>query len=128
MVKEALTALQQALPPGALWTNTELFECYNYTTERVCVAPVPGGRKPAPWARIAAQLANEAPFMAKATAWEWFSCLSPYTSSDTAALYKQYIAGTGGAQPQATAAIEQAAEEQAAEDPQSHVRAHLGKS
>ena len=42
MVKEALTALQQALPPGALWTNTELFECYSYTTERVCVAPVQG--------------------------------------------------------------------------------------
>ena len=43
-----------------------------------------------------AQLANESPFTEKMISWEWLSCLSPYTSDDTAQLYadyKEYLSG-----------------------------------
>ena len=69
------------------WSNIELFEVWPTS----CAWPAPcHGRHPAPFARIKAQLANEAPRADALIAWEWESCLSPLHSDSTAALYKQY--------------------------------------
>jgi hypothetical protein len=60
------------------WTNVELFEVWPQS----CQWPDEcHGRHPAPFARIKAQLENEAPLLMgdapKIIAWEWSSCLSP---------------------------------------------------
>ena len=68
------------------WSNVELFE----TWPRSCQWPAACGRHPAPFERVKAQLANEAPRADALIAWEWESCLSPLHSNDTAALYGQY--------------------------------------
>ena len=75
-----------------LWSNVELFEGWPPS----CQWPGPCGRHPAPIERVKAQLANESPFTEKMISWEWLSCLSPYTSDDTAQLYadyKEYLSG-----------------------------------
>jgi hypothetical protein len=94
-VREALAALHArvAVPGlGQVWSNTEMFE--GWKDGAPCAYPGPCGRHPAPWARVAAQLANEAPFASQRTAWEWLTCLSPYTNNATALLWKGYMAGT----------------------------------
>jgi hypothetical protein len=60
------------------WANVELFEVW----PRSCQWPDEcHGRHPAPFARIQAQLENEAPLLVgpapKIIAWEWTSCMSP---------------------------------------------------
>ena len=70
-----------------LWSNVELFEGW----PSGCTYPTPCGRHPAPMARIAKQLANEDTSAAgRHIAWEWSTCLSPYTNKNTSALYTQY--------------------------------------
>lgn len=80
-----------------LWSNVELFEVW----PRDCEWPQPcHGRHPAPFARIRAQLANEAPLVGPSgqlIAWEWSSCLSPNNGSsawpaETRANYEEYVA------------------------------------
>eukprot|EP00039_Didymoeca_costata_P010270 m.137841 g.137841 ORF g.137841 m.137841 type:complete len:374 (-) comp14765_c0_seq1:10-1131(-) len=78
-----------------VWSNVELFEVWpsncSWTPTHSC-----RGRHPAPIERITAQMHNEAPLVDLLIAWEWESCLSPYGSNDSAALYtdyKQYIEG-----------------------------------
>ena len=77
------SSLKHARP---FWSNVELFE----TWPRSCQWPAACGRHPAPFERVKAQLANEAPRADALIAWEWESCLSPLHSNDTAALYGQY--------------------------------------
>jgi hypothetical protein len=70
-----------------LWSNVELFEGWPLP----CEYPKPCGRHPAPIERIVAQLASESPHVGgRHIAWEWSSCLSPYTNENTSALYAQY--------------------------------------
>ena len=75
-----------------LWSNIELFEGW----PRPCTYPTPCGRHPAPIGRIIQQLASEDRFAAHHVAWEWSSCLSPFTNTDTAALYRDYMAYLSG--------------------------------
>ena len=85
---DAMAAVSHAhkLP---IWSNVELFEVW----PRSCQWPQQcHGRHPAPFERIKAQLANEAPRADALIAWEWESCLSPLHSNDTARLYAQYRA------------------------------------
>ena len=93
-VAQALAALATAAATEKreLWSNIELFEGWPLP----CEYPTKCGRHPAPMARIAKQLASEAPLVGgKHIAWEWTSCLSPYTNADTAQLYKDYTAYLG---------------------------------
>ena len=93
-VAQALAALATAAATEKreLWSNIELFEGWPLP----CEYPTKCGRHPAPMARIAKQLASEAPLVSgKHIAWEWTSCLSPYTNADTAQLYKDYTAYLG---------------------------------
>ena len=85
----ALRAAADASGPGQeLWSNVELFEGW----PAPCVYPKPCGRHPAPMARIRAQLANEEGATGgRHVAWEWGTCLSPYTNADTAQLYRDYL-------------------------------------
>ena len=78
-----------------LWSNVELFEVWPPS----CRWPQPcHGRHPAPFARIRAQLANEAALVGpngRLIAWEWSSCLSPNNGSsqwpgETRANYDEY--------------------------------------
>lgn len=90
-VAVALTELRQAAADTgrALWSNVELFEGW----PQPCIYPTKCGRHPAPIARIVKQLASEDAIVpSRHIAWEWSSCLSPYTNENTSALYKQYVA------------------------------------
>lgn len=98
-VAEVLTALGQAAAAAGrqLWSNVELFEGWPLP----CEFPVPCGRHPAPIDRIVAQLANESPLVeGRHIAWEWTSCLSPYTNNATAALYNDYVSYLSAAEPE----------------------------
>ena len=47
----------------------------------------------APFERIKAQMANEAPLVSELIAWEWHSCLSPFGKDNTTTVvYQQYLA------------------------------------
>ena len=96
-VSTYVDALRAASSAAArpFWSNVELFEVWPTS----CAWPAPcHGRHPAPFARIKAQLANEATRADRLIAWEWESCLSPLHSDSSAALYqqyKQYVLGGG---------------------------------
>ena len=93
-VAEALTALQRAAAETgrALWSNVELFEGW----PKGCIYPTKCGRHPAPINRVVKQLASEDAIVpSRHIAWEWSSCLSPYTNENTSALYKDYVAYLG---------------------------------
>ena len=97
-VAAALTELREAARASGrpLWSNVELFEGW----PQPCMYPTQCGRHPAPIHRIVKQLANEDPFVeGRHVAWEWGSCLSPYTNADTAALYHDYAAYVSGTSP-----------------------------
>lgn len=104
-VAVALTELQRAATDAGrtLWSNVELFEGW----PQPCIYPTKCGRHPAPMARIAKQLASEdAVVRGRHIAWEWSSCLSPYTNANTSALFEQYVAYLGAgmwAEPDASA-------------------------
>jgi hypothetical protein len=92
----ALAALQGAAagagPGQELWSNVELFEGWPLP----CEYPTKCGRHPAPIARIVAQLASEDRFVGgRHIAWEWASCLSPFTNANTSKLYHDYAAYVG---------------------------------
>ena len=76
----------------AMWSNVELFEAWPPT----CRYPDACGRHPGPIERITKQLANEAPHADALIAWEWASCLSPYTNENTTLLYQEYKAYVEG--------------------------------
>jgi hypothetical protein len=97
--------------PASVWANVEVFEVWPAN----CSWPDPcHGRHPAPWSRIALQMANEAAVLgggAAATliAWEWYSCFSPNAAEDPGhrfpaeakanyEAYAQYLKGTAAAQ------------------------------
>ena len=93
-VAEALAALQTAAAAAAgprqqqLWSNVELFEG--------CTPPATCSTQPAPIERIVKQLANEGPFVqGQHIAWEWVTCLSPYTNNRTAQLFHDYASYIG---------------------------------
>ena len=93
MVAAVLPLLRDAVTAngGALWSNTEVFEGW----PAPCEYPVRCGRHPAPIARVVAQLRTEAPFVTQRTAWEWLTCLSPFTNNNTAALFRGYSEAIG---------------------------------
>ena len=88
----------------AMWSNVELFEAWPPSCEWPAKCP---GRHPAPFERIRAQLANEAPLVGprgKLIAWEWTSCLSPHGGASSSQpwanetkanyeAYARYVAG-----------------------------------
>ena len=90
-VAVALGALQKAATAIAgkqLYSNVELFEGWPLP----CEYPTPCGRHPAPIERIVAQLKSEDPFVGgHHIAWEWASCLSPFTNENTTKLYNDYV-------------------------------------
>eukprot|EP00937_MAST-01D_sp_MAST-1D-sp2_P002588 g2588.t1 len=93
-VAAALEALRGAANASGrpLWSNVELFEGWPVG----CTYPTRCGRHPAPMARVRAQLANEeAATGGRHVAWEWSTCLSPFTNADTARLYGEYRAYVG---------------------------------
>ena len=87
-VKEVLIDLQKAGENAKkqVWSNVELFEGWPMP----CIYPKKCGRHPAPIHRVIKQLSNEDPYVDGHVAWEWISCLSPYTNANTSKLYKNY--------------------------------------
>ena len=76
----------------ALWSNVELFEGW----PAPCEFPTKCGRHPAPIERIVKQLASEDPFVeGRHVAWEWATCLSPWTNANTSRLYADYALYVG---------------------------------
>ena len=93
-VAEALTELAAAAHATgrALWSNVEIFEGW----PKGCIYPTKCGRHPAPIDRVVKQLASEDTIVPRRhIAWEWSSCLSPYTNKNTSALYADYVAYLG---------------------------------
>ena len=90
MAAEALDAFgsERALRGEHAWANIELFRA----TPAGCIFPESCGRAPAPWARVAAQLATEGPRASRLISWEWLTCLSPNTDKTTRALNEAYVA------------------------------------
>ena len=90
-----MTSLPQAAAAAAgrqLWSNVELFEGW----PAPCEYPAKCGRHPAPIDRIVKQLASEDPYVGgRHIAWEWATCLSPYTNVNTSALYRDYAEYVG---------------------------------
>jgi hypothetical protein len=79
-----------------VFSNVELFEVWPQDCHWSGKSGECHGRHPAPFDRIRAQMANEAPLVDELIAWEWHSCLSPFgTSSWTSTLYSQYKAYVG---------------------------------
>lgn len=71
-----------------LYSNVELFQGW----PSGCTYPGPCGRHPAPIERVVKQIQNEAAIVdGRLVAWEWRSCLSPYTNDATAALFREYL-------------------------------------
>ena len=70
-----------------VWSNVELFEGWPLP----CEYPKKCGRHPAPIERIIKQLQNEDPYVHGHVAWEWMSCLSPNTNTNTSKLYDAYV-------------------------------------
>eukprot|EP00466_Bigelowiella_natans_P020086 jgi/Bigna1/86137/estExt_fgenesh1_pg.C_80167 len=68
------------------WSNVELFEGW----PQPCIYPKKCGRAPAPFERIKSQIETESRYASILIAWEWHSCLSPYSNNLTATLYRQY--------------------------------------
>lgn len=89
-VKEVLEKLKAAAQNTSkiIMSNVELFEGW----PAPCTFPKTCGRHPAPISRIVEQLSNEHPYVDAHIAWEWISCLSPYTSNATLKLYNDYSA------------------------------------
>ena len=87
-VKEVLIELKKAGQDSnrTVWSNVELFE----GSPLPCIYPKKCGRQPASIERIVAQLKNEDPYVVGHIAWEWMSCLSPYTNAKTLKLYNDY--------------------------------------
>lgn len=85
-VKEVLIELNEKIGKTRLWSNIELFE----GSPPPCIYPKKCGREPASMERIKGQLSNEDPYVQGHIAWEWISCLSPYTNSNTSKLYHDY--------------------------------------
>ena len=105
--EELLQALEGAArasgPRQALWSNVEIFEGWNapnatHPNGSICEYPTACGRHPAPIARIVAQLESEDPYVVGHVAWEWSTCLSPFTSADTSLLSDDYAAYVGAPQ------------------------------
>jgi hypothetical protein len=94
-VQEVLAALKQAGESAGkqVWSNVELFE--GWLDGKPCEYPTKCGRHPAPIERIVQQLKAEHPYVSGHIAWEWSSCLSPYTNANTSALYTNYTAYLG---------------------------------
>jgi hypothetical protein len=90
-VAAALAELQKAAVATGrqLWSNVELFEGW----PQPCIYPKHCGRHPAPIERVIKQLASEdAVVGGRHVAWEWGTCLSPFTNENTTALYRDYKA------------------------------------
>eukprot|EP00040_Diaphanoeca_grandis_P013990 m.70729 g.70729 ORF g.70729 m.70729 type:complete len:394 (+) comp24268_c0_seq1:64-1245(+) len=79
-----------------IFSNVELFEVWPTSCQWNSTAGICKGRHPAPFERIKEQMANEAPLVDELIAWEWFSCLSPSLSNESAVVYKQYEAYVNG--------------------------------
>jgi len=88
-VKEVLIELEKAghSVNRQVWSNVELFE----GDPLPCVYPKKCGRQPASIHRIIKQLKNEHPYVKGHIAWEWISCLSPFTNNDTLRLFNEYV-------------------------------------
>lgn len=76
-----------------MMSNVELFEVWPQSCQWSPTTGICKGRRPAPFERIKAQMANEASLADELIAWEWHSCLSPYGSTnETTEVYLQYKA------------------------------------
>ena len=88
-VKDVLIELEKSGKSAGkqVWSNVELFEGWPLP----CEYPKKCGRHPAPIERIIKQLQNEDPYVHGHVAWEWMSCLSPNTNTNTSKLYDAYV-------------------------------------